>query len=133
MSTSVNSVIGWTISQWKDFTTSESPEKVLSTLQDLVKSFSKEDPAWISIASPELIASQWSGLQKLTADPKSVCIIYLFINKIIAFFLLSNFSCFNSYRYTVSPTLSKITLTPKVLLQPLPVPLSNTLLNTMPL
>lgn len=64
--------LGWSISQWKDFTTSQPQDTVLSALQGLVSSFSKEDPAWITIASPELIASQWSALVKLGPNAKTV-------------------------------------------------------------
>jgi hypothetical protein len=64
--------LGWSISQWKDFTTSQPQDTVLATLQSLVASFSKEDPAWITIASPELIASQWSALVKLGPNAKTV-------------------------------------------------------------
>lgn len=64
--------IGWTIAQWKDFAASEEPAQVLSTLQTLVASFPKSDPAWISISSQELIASQWGALQKLGPDAKKV-------------------------------------------------------------
>lgn len=81
--------LGWSISQWKDFTTSNPQDKVLNTLQDLVASFSKQDPAWISIASPELIASQWSALVKLGPDAKKVSNPNYFPGVIFFLFLLS--------------------------------------------
>lgn len=66
--------IGWTITQWKEFVTSSDSSTVLNTLTSLVSSFSKDDPAWITIATPKQIESQWSDLQKLGSDAKSVCI-----------------------------------------------------------
>lgn len=67
------STTGWTIAQWKDFTTTAAPEKVLDTLHQLVFSLAKDDPAWIAISSPELIASQWGALQKQGPQAAKVC------------------------------------------------------------
>lgn len=56
--------IGWTISQWKDYTSSTDPAQVLDTLTALVSSFSKDDPAWISTASPDQIKEQFAALKE---------------------------------------------------------------------
>lgn len=67
----MTSTAGWTIDQWKQYALDNEPTKVLDHLQTLVASFSKDDPAWISIATPELLASQWAELAK-AEDPKSL-------------------------------------------------------------
>lgn len=56
------STVGWTIEQWRQFAVDNAPETVLATIQDLVASFSRSDPAWISIAAPEVVAAQWEAL-----------------------------------------------------------------------
>lgn len=52
----VDSTVGWTLSQWKQHTT-------LAALLQLVASQLPLDPAWISVALPEQVIDQWDLLQ----------------------------------------------------------------------
>ncbi|ODV88470.1 hypothetical protein CANCADRAFT_146769 [Tortispora caseinolytica NRRL Y-17796] len=58
-------VQGWTISQWRDHMLGLKSSEGLSFLLDHLSTLSSDDPAWIQIATPSLITSQWENLQKL--------------------------------------------------------------------
>lgn len=55
--------IGWTIQEWKKFHYDNTPQVSFETLVKLVESQSSEDPAWISLATKELLEHQWNLLQ----------------------------------------------------------------------
>lgn len=55
--------IGWTVSQWKQFHTSSTPDTSFDLLKRLLEDQKPEDPAWISLASQEFLAHQWHFLQ----------------------------------------------------------------------
>jgi hypothetical protein len=56
------STIGWSIDQWNSLQCSLQPEDALQNIIDLVSTFDSNDPAWITIASKELLKSQWEAL-----------------------------------------------------------------------
>ncbi|KAK9465764.1 hypothetical protein V1512DRAFT_265321 [Lipomyces arxii] len=64
--------IGWTIQQWRNAQIESTPEEGLQRLIDLVSSFEKSDPAWISYATPEQITTMWNDLLKSGKDPKDL-------------------------------------------------------------
>lgn len=73
------STIGWSISQWREFNASSDSTTTLNTLITLVQYFSKDDPAWISITTPDNIHSQWELIQSLP-NASSVCFLTLYIS-----------------------------------------------------
>ncbi|VBB77387.1 Urea carboxylase and allophanate hydrolase activities involved in uracile catabolism, putative [Yarrowia lipolytica] len=67
--------IGWTIPEWKEAQTNSSYEEGRHRLLDLVatfKDYKRGDPAWITLASTELINKQWKELQLMKKDPESL-------------------------------------------------------------
>ncbi|KAK9376666.1 uncharacterized protein V1513DRAFT_375426 [Lipomyces chichibuensis] len=56
--------IGWTISQWREAQIASTSEEAVKRVLDLVSSFDKSDPAWITIATPEQITAQFEDLTK---------------------------------------------------------------------
>lgn len=54
---------GWTIKEWLHFHTNATPEDSFSALSNLLGLLDSSDPAWISVATPENLAHQWSVLQ----------------------------------------------------------------------
>jgi urea carboxylase/allophanate hydrolase len=65
--------IGWTIPEWKEAQTNSSYEEGRHRLLDLVatfKDYKRGDPAWITLASTELINKQWKELQLMKKDPE---------------------------------------------------------------
>lgn len=65
------STIGWSIDQWNSLQCSLQPEDALQNIIDLVSTFDSTDPAWITIASKELLKSQWEALP--TDGKVSIC------------------------------------------------------------
>lgn len=57
------SYIGWTVQDWIKFHFENTPNESFALLVEVVKSQSKEDPAWISLADEESLAHQWKFLQ----------------------------------------------------------------------
>lgn len=59
------SYIGWTVSEWKQFHFENTPQKSLDLLLGLLddQHTAPQDPAWISLASPEDLRHQWEFLQ----------------------------------------------------------------------
>lgn len=68
------STIGWTISQWRDAQIASSPEVATKRLVDLVSTFDKSDPAWITFATPEQVTAEFEAVSKSGKDPK-VCVL----------------------------------------------------------
>lgn len=63
MTRELQSYIGWTISDWVKFHQQSTPNLSLDLLLQLLDSQSIDDPAWISLASHDLIKHQWQILQ----------------------------------------------------------------------
>lgn len=69
----MNNTIGWTIPEWKEVQINSSYEEGRLRLLDLVatfKDYKHGDPAWITLASTELINKQWKELQLMKKDPE---------------------------------------------------------------
>lgn len=77
-STTLPTTVGWSISQWTQFTSSAESSAILQSLLDLVGSFSSKDPAWISIASHDQIQSQWESIQSLP-NAKTVSLLFFLL------------------------------------------------------
>ncbi|KAK9479872.1 amidase signature domain-containing protein [Lipomyces japonicus] len=57
--------IGWTISQWLDAQRASTSDEGLSRIVAHVATFSKDDPAFITIASQEFLSDQWNRLHAI--------------------------------------------------------------------
>ncbi|KAK7208347.1 hypothetical protein BZA70DRAFT_273505 [Myxozyma melibiosi] len=64
--------IGWTISQWRDAQIASSPEEATKRLVDLVSTFDKSDPAWITFATPEQVTAEFQAVLDSGKDPKDL-------------------------------------------------------------
>ncbi|CAN6632044.1 urea amidolyase [Trichomonascus vanleenenianus] len=59
----------WTIEQWRSHQLAASRSEAFQSIVDLVESFDSKDPAWISIASFDLLKNQWDAL---SSDPTNL-------------------------------------------------------------
>ncbi|KAK9462206.1 uncharacterized protein V1516DRAFT_674026 [Lipomyces oligophaga] len=66
------STIGWSISQWREAQIASSPEEATKRLVDLVESFDKSDPAWITFGTPAQVTAEFELILKSGKDPKDL-------------------------------------------------------------
>lgn len=71
--------VGWTIDQWRNHQASTSPDDALKSLVDLLNTCDRTDPAWITLATPDLLKIQFDALKDKSVCTAKISLFHSFI------------------------------------------------------